>query len=107
MPSTPYLMDCDVLITDYSSIMMDAHILQKPVVLFEKKPGYLETRGMYLEYPGEYSSRYAVTEDELIDLMRTAKNQTETEIRCREKTAGACDGHSTQRVVDLIRSTVS
>ena len=107
LPSTPYLMDCDVLITDYSTIMMDAYILQKPVILFEKQPGYLQTRGMYLDYPLEYSSRYAVTEDELLDLMRTAKGQTQAEMRCMEKTAGACDGHSTQRVVDLIRRAAS
>ena len=35
-PSAPYLIDCDVLITDYSSILFDGHILRKPIVLFEK-----------------------------------------------------------------------
>lgn len=103
LPTGPFLIDCDVLITDYSSLMLDAHILEKPVVLFEKQKGYTETRGMYLKYPDEYSSRYARTEDELIELLRTARGQTETERRCRERTAGACDGHSTERVVELIR----
>lgn len=103
LPSTPYLMSCDVVITDYSSIMLDAHILETPVILFEKNEGYLKTRGMYLDYPYEYSSRYCTNEDDLILLMKTAYGQTDVERRCRQKTAGMCDGHSTERVVKLIR----
>ena len=105
-PSTPYLIDCDVLVTDYSSIMMDAHILGRPVVLFEKQAGYLETRGMYLEYPGGYASRYCTSESEMVHLMQTADKPGKEDIRCREVTASACDGHSTERVVNLIKGLV-
>lgn len=103
-PSTPYLIDCDVLITDYSSILMDAHILEKPVVLFEKQTGYLELRGMYLDYPQCYASRYVTNEADLIDCIREAEVPLAEDKWCREVTAGACDGHSTDRVVELIRS---
>lgn len=102
-PSTPYLIDCDVLVTDYSSIMLDAHVLRKPVVLFEKQKGYAESRGMYLQYPDEYASRYCTTEADLVYILRTAFEPLEADIRCREYTASACDGHSTERVVKLIR----
>ena len=105
-PSTPYLYDCDVVITDYSSIMFDAYLLGKPVVLFEKVEGYTKTRGMYLEYPWQYSSRYATDEESLLSLLRAADGLGETERSCIELTAGACDGHSSQRVCDLIRSMV-
>lgn len=105
-PSTPYLIDCDVLITDYSSILMDAHVLGKPVVLFEKQKGYLETRGMYLEYPGGYASRYCTNEKDLVDLIKSADGQGAEDIHCREVTASACDGHSTERVIDLIKGLV-
>lgn len=105
-PSTPYLIDCDVLITDYSSILMDAHVLGKPVVLFEKQKGYLETRGMYLEYPGGYSSRYCTNEKDLVDLIKSADGQGAEDIHCREVTASACDGHSTERLIDLIKGLV-
>ena len=103
VPSTPYLIDCDVLITDYSSIMLDAHILGRPVVLFEKKRGYVEDRGMYLDYPGGYASRYCTNEADLVEISRGANGQNEADILCRDLTAGACDGHSTERVVKLIR----
>lgn len=102
-PSTPYLIDCDVLVTDYSSIMLDAHVLRKPVVLFEKQKGYAESRGMYLRYPDEYASRYCTTEADLVYTLRTAFEPLEADMRCREYTAAACDGHSTERVVKLIR----
>lgn len=105
-PSTPYLIDCDVLITDYSSIMFDAHILKKPVVLFEKNPGYLDSRGMYLEYPGGYSSRYCTNEYDLVKCMRSAYGQNKEDLKCLRTTAGACDGHSTERVIELIGKMV-
>lgn len=101
-PSTPYLIDCDVLITDYSSILFDAHLLNKPVVIFEKNPGYLRTRGMYLEYPYAYASRYCTNEIDLVAISRDAKEQKQEDILCKLLTASACDGHSTQRVVKLI-----
>lgn len=106
IPSAPYLIDCDVLITDYSSIMFDAHILRKPVVLFEKEHGYVRTRGMYLHYPDDYSSRYCQTERELIDMLRNAKGQGDADRRCLKRTAGACDGHSRERIVALIKETI-
>ena len=104
-PSTPYLIDCDVLITDYSSIMFDAHVLEKPVVLFEKTKGYTETRGMYLKYPDEYSSRYCTNEADLVDILWTANEPGEVDIRCKNLTASMCDGHSSERVVKLIKDT--
>lgn len=102
-PSTPYLMDCDVLITDYSSIMFDAHVLRKPVVLFEKNKGYVQTRGMYLEYPGGYSSRYCTDEKELLDLLRQADRPQKEDRECLRRTASACDGHASERVARLIK----
>ena len=105
VPSTPYLIDCDVLITDYSSILFDAHILGKPVVLFEKTQGYTQKHGMYLQYPGGYASRYCRSEDDLITLCREAKEPMDADKRCRQLTASACDGHATERVVKLIEET--
>ena len=102
--STPYLIDCDVVITDYSSIILDGFLLGKPAVLFEKNLGYLQSRGMYLRYPEGYTSRYCNDEKGLIRLLRSAVRLNDYEKRCMHMTAGACDGHSTERVCELIRS---
>lgn len=106
LPSTPYLIDCDVLVTDYSSIMFDAHVLGKPVVLLEKEQGFVHCRGMSFPYPDGYASRYAMNEQELLNYCARAKGQRDLDILCRERACGACDGHATERVVDLIRSCV-
>lgn len=103
-PSASYLYDADVVITDYSTIMFDAYLLRKPVVLFEKNPGYLQTRGMYLPYPGGYCSRYATTELALIRHLRHAKRLRMEEKKCIEYVADACDGHSCERICKLIDS---
>lgn len=104
--SAPYLYDCDVVISDYSSIIFDGYILNKPSVLFDKSLGYLETRGMYLDYPDQYSSRYCTTEKDLLDLIRNAKELTEVEENCKRLVAEKCDGHSSERVCELIRSLI-
>lgn len=104
------LHSCDVLLTDYSSTMFDAYVLGKPVVLLEDdKDEYLSARGMYHPYPDFYSSRWLVAEgneEALVDELRAAAKtgMREVEHRCLEAVAGACDGHSTERICNLIRS---
>lgn len=105
-PSLKFIIDCDALITDYSSILFDAHVAEKPVVLFE--PGgdssYLGERGMYYPYPGGYASRHCTTEEGLVEALRAAQAPTEHDREIRRIIACSCDGHSTERVTDLIRS---
>ena len=103
VPSAHALINCDVVITDYSSVMFDAYLLNKPVVLFAKDRGtYLWFRGMYLKYPERYSGRFCDNEADLVRLLREANEPTEAEIKTRQLVAEYCDGHSTERVIDLI-----
>lgn len=103
-PSAPYLIDCDVVITDYSSIMFDGYLLGKPAVLFEKRKGYVDTRGMYLNYPEEYCSRYCTDEEALLYFLRTSYDLRTTERSVLHQVADACDGNATKRVCQLIHS---
>ena len=99
-PSTPYLMSCDVLITDYSSIMLDGLCARIPTVLYSPNVDYLATRGMYYPYPAGYSYYYASNEEDLIYTIRHAEWKDEDK---RSFFCGACDGHSTDRVIKLIK----
>lgn len=107
--STPYIIDCDVVLTDYSSIFVDAHLAGKPVVLVvDDKNEYCGTRGMYLDYPNDYSDRTITAEGNesaLLDMLREAAQYgiTKAEQRSIELVSDMCDGHSTERVCDLIR----
>ena len=102
--SAPFLKGCDVLITDYSSIMFDGMLLDKPVVLYEKDyEVYKQTRGMYFNYPAGYSGRHVRTEWDLIGMLRNAKEPDGICMKNKEYLAGACDGHATERLVKLVK----
>lgn len=101
-PSTDYLIDCDAVATDYSSIMFDGYILGKPAVLLEKQKGYVEKHGMYLRYPEQYTSRYCTDEWQMLKALREANGLNKTETECLRLVADACDGHATERVCALI-----
>lgn len=106
-PTVSYLYDADVLITDYSSVIFDGYLLKKPAVLFEKNIGYVQKRGMYLDYPHEYCTLYSTNEQELLKNVRLAyatkkKGLGTIEKRCIRNIADACDGHSCERICELI-----
>lgn len=104
-PSEPYIFESDVLITDYSSIMFDAHAMGIPVVLFEKDAdSYLKDPGMCMSYPNGYASRHTQYETELVSLCRSAAilGPKEEDLKCKELTVNMCDGHATERICDLI-----
>ena len=106
VPSTPYLVNTDTVITDYSSIMFDAMVLRKPVILFAKdREEYLRKRGMYYLYPSDYSANYCETETELVEMMQSVEWDDHAE-DLRQFFAGACDGHSTERTIDLIKEVL-
>ena len=107
LPTTPFLMASDVIVTDYSSILFDAHVAGKPVVLFEKDARFRIFRSMYLPYPAGYAGRYATDEADLVEAMRSATYQTDEDIRCLEKNCAACDGHSTERVIKLMEEIIN
>ena len=106
----PYLMDCDVLITDYSSTLFDAYMLGKPCVLLtDDMDAYMSTRGMYFEYPSQYCSRFLDAEgneDKLLAHLRAAceMGMRGTEKNLMDKVADMCDGNSARRVCDFIAS---
>ena len=107
---TPYLIDCDVLMTDYSSTLFDAYVLGKPAVLLtDDMDAYLSTRGMYFDYPSGYCSRFLKAEgneEKLLAHLRAAcvTGMRGTERALLEKVADRCDGNSAKRVCDFILS---
>ena len=108
LPTTPYLIDCDVVITDYSSVMFDGYVLGKPSVLFcPDWYTYLRDRGMAYDYPSEYGSRWLGHSDlrALVDLMREARanGMGQADRECLEWVANRVDGHSTERVIRLVK----
>lgn len=105
-PSAEYLKNADTVVTDYSSIMFDAMVLRIPVVLFAKdSQNFLKNRGMYCEYPGMYSPNFCDNEQDLMEHLAEARWDDRLEY-LRQYHAGLCDGKSTERCIELIRSMV-
>lgn len=110
LPSAPSVIDCDVLATDFSSIMFDAYAIEKPVVLVtDGAAGYRDTAGLYEDYPTWYGSRAVEAEgneEAFVAMLRDAFDggMGEVERRCAETVVGEMDGHAAERVADLIRS---
>lgn len=94
----------DVLITDYSTVLFDYLIYEKPFVLFAPDYDiYKQKRGFYIDYyslPGT-----VVTEgDKLALAVKQALENINCEQlkKCKELYMGRCDGNSTERIRSLI-----
>lgn len=92
-----------IIITDYSSVIYDAALLSVPSVFY--CPDYKKyERGFYLDFPDDLPGEMVTDGSHLLDcIRRTAENPPADKIeRFKNEQLSACDGKSTQRVVELI-----
>lgn len=94
----------DVMITDYSSIVVDFMFFNKPYVLFAPDwEQYKQERGLYVDIHS--LSPYLVTDGrELKQTVQQALSEPcDTWVKKnREFHAFACDGHSTERIIEYL-----
>lgn len=95
----------DVLITDYSSVLFDYLLYDKPAVLFAPDLGrYEKQRGFYLNYREipfplvEQEERLVSAVQECDEWMRLHREEIQA---FRRTYVGACDGHATERILKL------
>ncbi len=94
-----------MLITDYSSVIFEYALLKKPIAFFcYDLANY--NRGFYLKYPEDLPGDVYETQEELMDyiICEDKHSMTEKYTRFVEKYMSACDGHSSERIADLINS---
>ncbi len=93
---------CDILITDYSSILFDYMIYQKPLILFAPdKKRYEMERGTYIPYsdiPGQHVSN----KEDLLSAVKTAVYDPEAGQNFLKLYMEACDGHATERIIKCV-----
>lgn len=106
MPTERIIPEADVFVTDYSSVMYDACLFRKKMLLFAPDlDKFLAERGCYMdlaEFPGEI-----VTDGgELAAAVRRAEAQYDFEKQkaFAEAYLSACDGHATERILSYMRS---
>lgn len=70
-PLNQLLMDCSMLITDYSSVSWDIYYMEKPILFYQfDLEQYNETNGSYIDMDKELYGDRCMTQSELIRLIR-------------------------------------
>ena len=95
----------DIVITDYSSLIFEYSLMNRPMIFYSYDlDSYYNWRGFYYDYEEMTPGPVCKTMDELIDALAHAGdrfNQEEMDT-FREKFMGACDGHATERIEELM-----
>jgi CDP-glycerol glycerophosphotransferase len=94
----------DVLITDYSSVMFDYAVLDRPLVIFAPDwEIYRAVRGVTFDLAAEPPGVFARSFEELVEAFRTGAVGDEVaakaRARFRERFCALEDGHAAERVV--------
>lgn len=98
------ILNCDMLITDYSSSMFDALLISKPVFLYTPDiDNYFNKRGTYIQV-NQLPFPVACTEQELIsNINYFDQSKYEQNIKLFVDKIGLNeDGHASERIVDRI-----
>ena len=93
---------CDVLITDYSTIMYDYMFYGKPLILYTPDlDTYIRKRGFYLDYE-EIPAPMIRDSSQLAEAVRNASVDQKGYEEFIQKYLVACDGHATERIMKRI-----
>jgi CDP-glycerol glycerophosphotransferase len=94
----------DVLVTDYSSLMFDYAVLDRPIVVHAPDwEAYRAIRGTYFDLMTEGPGLVTATGDELSGVLRSraawGEDSTRARTAFRERFCSLEDGHAAERVV--------
>ena len=97
------LLISDVLVTDYSSVIFDYYLVNKPVVYYTydlKK--YTKDRGFYFPFEDYLYGEIAKNPDDLIKMIKKENLCNEKRKEFGKKFMSACDGKSTEKTYNYI-----
>ena len=95
----------DVLITDYSSVVFEASLLDIPMLFYSfDLQNYIATRGFYYEYDSFVPGKIVYNMDSLIEAIDNKDFESEKIDAFKHKFFDELDGKAGQRVADLILS---
>jgi CDP-glycerol glycerophosphotransferase (TagB/SpsB family) len=104
----PSIVDCylaaDILITDYSSVMFDFAILNKPIVIYaDDWDAYRESRGTYFDLLAQPPGAVAVNQAQLTTILADRQYSDATSQRLladfRARFCSLDDGHAAENVI--------
>ena len=94
----------DILITDYSSIMIEYAILDRPIMFFVYDlDNYLKTeRGFYYDFKKTVPGKLVYSSDELINAIKNNDFDKDKISGFTKTQFDVIDGKSSERVVDFL-----
>ncbi len=95
----------DILITDYSSILFEFLLFEKPIISYVPDlEQYESERGLFLPYKEMAPGPYITTQEELIQKLKTVMEWFDIDQtrRYKDRFMSACDGHSTERIFSAV-----
>lgn len=106
-PTPELLAVADVVITDYSTIVFDASLLNKSMVFYVPDFDSYKSE-LYLKYERDLPGEILSDSSELLSVLRSAVNTDNSErlVDFKKKEMQQCDGKATERVIQLIESYI-
>ena len=104
-PNSELLAVADVVVTDYSSIVFDASLLNKNMVFYV--PDYEKYKGeLYLKYKRDLPGEIIFDSEELLPTLRRAVGSERGEAleEFKKREMEMCDGQATKRIIEMIES---
>lgn len=95
----------DVCISDYSSLIFEYSLFERPMIFFAYDlDEYFDWRGFYYNYDELTPGPIVKTTEEIIDYIQHLDTRfNPSQVRAfREKFMSACDGHATDRILELV-----
>ena len=100
-----YMLISDKLITDYSSVIFEYALLNKPIAFFCYDLDIYD-RGFYLRYPDDLPGEVYTNQTELMSFINGSDSFAGSDRRelFIEKYMSACDGHSCERIAKIVNT---
>ena len=91
----------DLLIADYSSLIFEYALLDRPMLFYAYDlKEYDRDRSFYYEYRSFVPGKIVITNNEIINAIKCSDFEAEKIPAFRQKFMSACDGKSVQRIAD-------
>ena len=98
----------DICISDYSSLVFEYSLFERPMLFFAYDlEEYFDWRGFYYPYEELTPGPVCKTNEEMIDYIRHLEERFDRQrvIDFKNKFMSACDGHATERILEMVFGT--
>jgi CDP-glycerol glycerophosphotransferase (TagB/SpsB family) len=95
----------DMCISDYSSLIFEYSLFERPMIFFAyDRQDYMDWRGFYYPYEEFTPGPVCISNEEVLGaILELQQEFDKTQVRqFREKFMSSCDGHSTERILNLL-----